>query len=334
MTSSDRPRTVRIVPDPTSPKRRPGLLATAIVALAVAALALPAAALAWDAGSFSSADEQALFQLTNQSRAAAGLKALKWDGALASLARSRSQDMIDRDYFSHQIPPDGHTVFDEMQDQGYCFVLAGENIGWNNYPDDVATAAIHEMFMNSAGHRANILGATWDVAGIGAYKGASGKKMWTVLFAESCAASPTPTPKPTPKPTPTPTATPTAASTPASTPTPIPTPTPTPKPKPTAKPAATPTPGPSPSPEPSPSSSPEPSPSLELSPSPSSTDIPRHTPKPRPTPEPSPSVVPESAAGRGFTLPSVASLRVREPAGVGSALDTLLGGVIGYFFGW
>ena len=64
--------------------------------------------------------------------------------------------------------------------------MAGENIGWNDYPDDVATAQIQSMFMGSSGHRANILGKAWDRIGIGAYKGADGKKMWTVLFADKC----------------------------------------------------------------------------------------------------------------------------------------------------
>ena len=53
--------------------------------------------------------------------------------------------------------------------------------------------------MDSAGHRANIMGKTWDVIGIGAYKGPTGKKMWTVLFADKCGST---APKPTPKPTP------------------------------------------------------------------------------------------------------------------------------------
>ena len=81
------------------------------------------------------------------------------------------------------------------------------------------------MFMDSSGHRANILGKNWDVIGVGAYKGPTGKKMWTVLFADKCGTassrrpsrrrsrppsrgrrrrgrSPSPRPKPTPKPTP------------------------------------------------------------------------------------------------------------------------------------
>ena len=105
--------------------------------------------------------------------------------------------MIDRDYFSHDIPGYGK-VWDKLDAIGYCYNVAGENIGWNNYPDDLATAAIQQAFMDSAGHRANILGKTWDVIGIGAYKGPTGKKMWTVLFADKCGST---APKPTPKPT-------------------------------------------------------------------------------------------------------------------------------------
>ncbi len=67
--------------------------------------------------------------------------------------------------------------------------------------------------MDSSGHRANILGKAWDVIGIGAYKGPTGKKMWTVLFADKCgttSTAPKPTPKPTAKPKPKPTPRPTA----------------------------------------------------------------------------------------------------------------------------
>ena len=113
--------------------------------------------------------------------------------------------MIDRDYFSHDIPGAGR-VFDKLSEIGYCYKIAGENIGWNTYPDDQATAAIQQMFMDSSGHRANILGSAWEVIGVGAYKGPGDKKMWTVLFADTCGSTPKPTPKPTrPKPTPKPT---------------------------------------------------------------------------------------------------------------------------------
>jgi hypothetical protein len=134
--------------------------------------------------------------------------------------------MITRDYFSHSIPGYG-SVFKKLDSKGYCYKVAGENIGWNTNPDGEATAVIHQMFMGSSGHRANVLGKAWDVIGIGAYKGADGKKMWTVLFADKCGSS---APKATPKPT--------------AKPKPKATPRPTPKPKPTPKPTPTPTPTP------------------------------------------------------------------------------------------
>ena len=119
--------------------------------------------------------------------------------------------MIERDYFSHTIPGFGK-VFDKLDEKGYCYTLAGENIGWNTNPDGEATAAIHQMFMDSSGHRANILGD------LGRHRrrrvqGPGDKKMWTVLFADTCCgagpdadpqadaqADAKPTPKPTPKP--------------------------------------------------------------------------------------------------------------------------------------
>ena len=221
-----------------------------VVALALAiglALLLPVTAFAWGSNAFSTSAEQQLFQLTNQARAAAGRKALHWDNQLAGLARARAKDMIVRNYFAHQIPPDGHTVFDVMSNVGYCFNLAGENIGWNNYPDDQATSAIEGMFLNSPDHYSNIIGPAWDVVGIGAYKGPDGKKMWAVVFADKCGSVTTPTPRPTPA-----------------------------KPKPTAKPAPA---KPRPSPTPSPSASPSSAPLEDPSGQPSSA--------PTPAPEPS-----------------------------------------------
>jgi uncharacterized protein YkwD len=194
------------------------------------ALLLPVTAFAWGPNAFSSSSEQQLFQLTNQARAAAGRKALHWDDRLAAFARARAKDMIVRDYFAHEIPPDGHTVFDVMSRAGYCYNLAGENIGWNNYPDDQATTEIETMFEGSPGHYQNIIGSAWDVVGIGAYKGPDGKKMWAVVFADKCgsvAAKPPSKPKATakpqvkpaqvkakPKPTPTPSPTPSASPSP------------------------------------------------------------------------------------------------------------------------
>jgi uncharacterized protein YkwD len=222
-------------PQPTRPRSWP--LRRAFAAAIVIGLLLPSAVLAWDAGGFSGGDESLLITLTNQARASAGLGALIVDGTLNSLARSRSQDMEDRGYFSHTTP-EGTTVFDQMRAAGYCYTAAGENIGRNNYPDDSATSTVFDGFMGSSGHRANILGA-YDHIGVGAYKGADGFHVWTMVFAAKCGSSgssggsgggtaPKPAPKPAPKAAPKPTPTPTPAPTP--TPTPIPTPTPNPTP--------------------------------------------------------------------------------------------------------
>ncbi len=177
-------------PAPHRTSRRTALAIALLFGFTSAAtIASPAPTLAWDGNSFDASSEAELVALTNRSRASAGLKALKVDSALVSIARWRSKDMIERDYFSHSIPGYGK-VFDKLDASGYCYKLAGENIGWNTWPDADATGAIHQMFMDSSGHRANILGDTWDVIGIGAYKGAGDKKMWTVLFADKCSAEP------------------------------------------------------------------------------------------------------------------------------------------------
>ena len=97
--------------------------------------------------------------------------------------------MIERGYFSHEIAGSGRHVWDLMSDRGYCYRLAGENIGWNQYyPDGQETAEIQQAFMSSPGHRENLLGPDWEVVGIGAYKGSDGKAMWTVVFADKCGA--------------------------------------------------------------------------------------------------------------------------------------------------
>ncbi len=272
-----------------APRRLVPLVAIAFAASSIGLLATPAATLAWSANAFSSASEQQLLALTNQARASAGRRTLRWDSALASIARWRSKDMIQRDYFSHDIPGAGR-VFDEMDARGYCYKVAGENIGWNTYPDDVATAQIQQMFMGSPGHRSNILAKDWDHIGIGAYKGADGKKMWTVLFADKCGSTPVAA-KPKPKPKAQPTA--------------------KPKPKPTAKPTPKPTP----------------------------------TPTLAPTPTPDDPLAPrESADGSGIALTPVdgagtattgagGSLRVVARPAAGGLLESVFGGVAGFFLG-
>jgi uncharacterized protein YkwD len=170
------------------PVRRFALLLVLTLTLGSAgAAAAPQPAAAWDMGVPDASSEALLTALTNQSRTRDGLAGLPVDEELVAIARWRSEDMAGRGYFSHDIPPKGTKVFDELSDRGYCYVVAGENIGWLSGPDAGAEERIHAMFLDSPRHKALILGEAWDAIGIGSYKGANGRHYWTVLFAERCA---------------------------------------------------------------------------------------------------------------------------------------------------
>lgn len=170
-------------------RRFAALTALAVGLTAAGILSAPPPALSWGDGAFSATSELELIARTNQSRVSAGLTPLSVDAELTTLARWRSADMSARRYFSHSIPPGGQKVFETLEDEEYCFTLAGENIGWNTHSDDVATKRIHEAFLDSPGHRANIVAEPWNAIGVGAYKGPDGKKVWTVLFADPCEVS-------------------------------------------------------------------------------------------------------------------------------------------------
>ena len=162
-----------------------GLAAAALLALPGSTVAGPGTGSRWAAGTFSAGAENALIVETEDSREAAGDASLIVDPALTAVARWRSRDMVDRAYFSHDIPDVGN-VFRQLDTDGYCYELAGENIGWDTDADDVAPAAIHQMFLDSPEHRNNVLEARWDAIGVGSFKAADGRKMWTVLFADRC----------------------------------------------------------------------------------------------------------------------------------------------------
>jgi len=295
----------------TTVRSRRSALAIGVLFLltSVFTLAVPVATLAWSSGTFSATSESDLVAMTNRARASAGLKALKVDSTLHTVARWRSKDMIDRNYFSHSIPGYGK-VWDKLNAIGYCYNVAGENIGWNNYPDDIATAAVQQAFMDSAGHRANIMGKTWDVIGIGAYKGPTGKKMWTVLFADKCGATaPKPTPRPTTRPKP------------AARPTPRPTPKPAPKatPRPTPKPAATPQLTPAPTPE--------------LGPESTGSLAGDNLIFPDGAPAASDAAPSEPTSTPPGDLEQAVGLRVVDRQSTDGLLGTIVGGVAGFFFG-
>lgn len=108
-----------------------------------------------------STEEQQAVTLLNQDRAANGLPALKVNSKLTALAESYAQDMIDRNYFSHY-NPEGQSPFDRMNKAGIGYSYAGENLAINTNVTAAETA-----FMNSSGHRDNILNSNYTEVGIG-----------------------------------------------------------------------------------------------------------------------------------------------------------------------
>ena len=121
-----------------------------------------------------SAFEQKVLELTNAERAKQGLSPLTLDTELSKVARIKSQDMKDNNYFSHTSPTYG-SPFDMMQKYGISYSYAAENIAQGQTtPEEVVKA-----WMNSQGHRENIMNANYTHIGIGYV--ADGN-YWTQMF--------------------------------------------------------------------------------------------------------------------------------------------------------
>lgn len=105
--------------------------------------------------------EQDIFRLTNEARAANGVAPLVWSDQIASVARNHSQDMNNRNFFNH-INPDGRDPFQRLNSGGVSFATAGENIAGGPTADIMVN-----NWMNSSGHRANILNPAFHKIGIG-----------------------------------------------------------------------------------------------------------------------------------------------------------------------
>ncbi len=161
-----------------------------------------------------SSAEGVVWQLTNGARANNGLRVLQGQSTLVGLARWRSQDQVQRDYFDHTVAGTGYQVYHWYDSNGLSYAYGGENIGWNNGMADAdSPVKIHEGFMASPGHRANILNGDWTHGGIGAYAADNinflGKlrspRFYTELFLQARSAAPPPPPPTAPAPPPPPT---------------------------------------------------------------------------------------------------------------------------------
>ena len=118
--------------------------------------------------------EQEVIRLVNEIRAENGLKALTYDWELSRVARYKSQDMKDNHYFSHTSPVYG-TPFEMIKNFGISCRSAGENIA-KGY---ATPQAVVNGWMNSSGHRANILNANYTRIGVGYVAGGN---YWTQMF--------------------------------------------------------------------------------------------------------------------------------------------------------
>lgn len=121
--------------------------------------------------------EQKVIDLVNRQRAQNGLSTLKANWEVGRVARYKSQDMINKHYFDHQSPTYG-SPFNMMENFGIKFNAAGENIAYGQRtPQDVMND-----WMNSPGHRSNILNPTYNQIGVGVAKSANGTYYWTQMF--------------------------------------------------------------------------------------------------------------------------------------------------------
>ena len=123
-----------------------------------------------------SSDEQEVFNLINQQRANNGLAALKIDSEVQRVARIKAQDMVNNNYFAHESPTYG-TPFQMLQSFKISYRSAGENIAGNSSNSGAVNA-----WMNSSGHRANILNSSFTYTGIGVVSSPKYGKIYVQMF--------------------------------------------------------------------------------------------------------------------------------------------------------
>lgn len=121
--------------------------------------------------------ESAVLALVNAERAEAGCAPVTANTQLATSARGHARDMAARNYFSHT-SQDGRTLGDRVDASGYRWSGIGENIA-KGYAD---AEQVMEGWMNSSGHRANILNCSYRHLGIGLATSSKGSRYWVQVF--------------------------------------------------------------------------------------------------------------------------------------------------------
>ncbi len=121
--------------------------------------------------------EQEVASLVNKERVRRGLAPLKYNYDLGWIARLKSKDMVNKNYFSHYSPTYG-SPFKMMESRGIRFVAAGENIA----KGQKTPAEVMKGWMNSPGHRNNILSPIYKEIGVGVAQLKNGTFCWTQMF--------------------------------------------------------------------------------------------------------------------------------------------------------
>ena len=121
-------------------------------------------------------DELEVFNLINQKRTSAGLSKLKIDDEVQNVARIKARDMVDNNYFSHTSPTYG-SPFNMLKSFKVSYRTAGENIAGNS-----SNSKAVEAWMNSEGHKANILNSSFNYTGVGVISGSKYGKIYVQMF--------------------------------------------------------------------------------------------------------------------------------------------------------
>ncbi len=162
--------------------RRPHILLLSALLVCVFALAVPAGAAADSCANASASPSSVTSKtamrttacLLNQERAKRGLRKVKFNGRLSKAAARHARDMVRRHYFSHY-SPSGSSFIHRIKRAGYLKRVrswsAGENIAWGS-GGRATPGAIVRAWMNSPGHKANILNRRFREIGLGIVRSA------------------------------------------------------------------------------------------------------------------------------------------------------------------
>lgn len=123
-----------------------------------------------------SADEKEVFDLINKQRTNNGLQPLKIDSEVQRVARIKAQDMVNNNYFAHESPTYG-SPFNMLKSFKISYKTAGENIAANSSNSGAVNA-----WMNSSGHKANILSSNFNYTGIGVVSSTKYGKVYVQMF--------------------------------------------------------------------------------------------------------------------------------------------------------